>query len=151
LFYPKKKQQQQKRTEPGSAEFREGRDADGEQATWHTQARGDPSFSSTASALFPRLVRGRMEKQSRNLVGGWARFTLPCSQQPANPPLDLVHGRRASRSVFLCRSCTSNPSKNLGWSRKIRCSVPTDKRVRHERARRTTEQGNEAISVGLSR
>jgi hypothetical protein len=39
------------------------------------------------------------------------------------------------------------------WSRKIRWSVPTDKRVRQcatseRRARRTTEQGSEAISIG---
>jgi hypothetical protein len=66
----------------------------------HKHARGNPSFSSTAfaagdlcqpfylSAFFPRVVRGRMEKQSPNLVGRcwWSRFTLPCSQQPANLP-----------------------------------------------------------------
>jgi hypothetical protein len=139
-----RRKKQQKRTKPRSAEFREGQDTDEEQATWHTQARGDPSFFSIASALFPRLVRGRMEKHSRSrriwLVGGLGSCSRALSNLPTHP-MDLVHGRHVSRSVFLYCSCTSNPSKNRGWSRKIRWSVLTDKRVCHERAASPTNNG----------
>lgn len=62
----------------------------------------------------------------------------PVLSATCQPPLDPVHGRHVSRSAV-----PVHPSKDLGRSRKIRWSVPTDKkRVRAPRARRTRERGH---------
>lgn len=118
----------------------------------HKHARGNPFFSPTAfvgrdlTSVLPSCSSWgrRMEKRRIWLVGvrglGSRSRAL---QQPANLPWTwfTVVGRHVSPfCLSLCCSCPffQGPRE----SRKIRWSVPTDKRVRHE----PDEQGNEAIS-----